>query len=110
METTVIREEVLAFVQSCQAFAEFSRYTELTTAEIEALGNLAQGLGLNLHGTLPPNETEMTKSEAAELQLRWTQQGNRPLCEHRKVKLEQTEGGEVSGTYRCTTCGEVVPT
>src|SRR3954471_19035444 len=32
--------------------------------------------------------------------LRWTQQGHLPLCEHLKVELEQTEGGDVSGTYR----------
>ena len=51
----------------------------------------------------------MTKSEAVELQLRWTRQGNLVLCEHLKVELEETEGGEVSGTYRCAACGEVVP-
>jgi formylmethanofuran dehydrogenase subunit E len=53
--------------------------------------------------------TDMTKAEADGIQLRWTKQENPPLCEHRKVELEQTEGGEVSGTYRCTTCDEVVP-
>ena len=108
METPVIREEVQVYLKACEAFVEFSRDTELTTAEIEAIGNLAQGLGLNLHRT-PLQPTDMTKSEAAEIQLKWTQQGNLPLCEHLKVELEQTEGGDVSGTYRCTTCGEVVP-
>jgi hypothetical protein len=53
--------------------------------------------------------TDMTKAEADEIQLKWTQQDNPPLCEHRKVELEQTEGGDVSGTYRCTACGQVVP-
>ena len=51
----------------------------------------------------------MTKAEAAEIQLRWAQQGNPPVCEHVHVELEEAEVGEVSGTYRCTTCGEVVP-
>ena len=108
METPVIREEVHAYLQACIAFAEFSQYNDLTTAEREAVGNLSQTLGLNLHAR-PIQSTDMTKSGAAEIQLRWTQQGNLPLCEHPKVELEQTEGREVSGTYRCTTCGEVVP-
>ena len=51
----------------------------------------------------------MTKAEAAETQRRWTQQGDLPLCEHLNVELEQTEGGDVSGPYRCTACGQVVP-
>jgi len=51
----------------------------------------------------------MTKAEAAETQGRWTQQDNPPLCEHLNVELEQPEGEDVSGTYRCTACGEVVP-
>jgi len=51
----------------------------------------------------------MTKAEAAELQKKRRQHADRPFCEHLKVELEQTEGGDVSGTYRCTTCGEVVP-
>ena len=40
MDTPVIREEVLAFAQACQTFAEFSRYNhELTLAEREAIGS-----------------------------------------------------------------------
>ena len=40
MEAPVIRDEVLAFAQSCQAFAEFSRYNnELTIAEREVIGH-----------------------------------------------------------------------
>jgi hypothetical protein len=46
----------------------------------------------------------MTKAEATEIQLRWTQQVDPPLCEHLKVELEGTEGREVSGTYRRTAC------
>ncbi len=53
--------------------------------------------------------TDMTKAEAAETQGRWTQQDNPPLCEHLHVELEQPEGEDVSGTYRCTACGQVVP-
>ena len=108
MEQPVIREEVQAYLQAGLALAEFSQSNELTTAEREAVGNLAQTLELNLH-VRSPQSTDMTKSAAAEIQLRWTQQGDLPLCEHLKVELEQTEGGEASGTYRCTTCGEVVP-
>ena len=51
METPVIREEVQAYLQACLAFAEFSRYNELMTAEREAVANLSQALGLNLHRT-----------------------------------------------------------
>jgi hypothetical protein len=47
---------------------------------------------------------DMTKAEATEIQLRWTQQVDPPLCEHLKVELEGTEGREVSGTYRRTAC------
>ena len=51
METPVIREEVQAYLQACLAFAEFSRFNELTPAEREAIGNLSHALGLNLHPT-----------------------------------------------------------
>lgn len=47
METP--REEVQAYLQASLAFAEFCRYNELTTTEREALGNLAQSLGLDVH-------------------------------------------------------------
>lgn len=47
METP--REEVQAYLQACIAFAEFCRQNELTTTEREALGNLAQSLGLDVH-------------------------------------------------------------
>ena len=33
----------------------------------------------------------MTKAEAAELQVRWTQQMDSPLCVHRKIDLERSE-------------------
>ena len=49
METPVIREEVQAYLQGSLAFAEFCRYNDLTTAEREALGNLAQTLGVSVH-------------------------------------------------------------
>ena len=51
----------------------------------------------------------MTKAEADAIQRKWTQQDHPPLCEHPQVGLEQTAGGDVSGTYRCTACGQVVP-
>jgi hypothetical protein len=60
METPVIREEVQAYLQACIAFAEFSRYNELTTAEREAIGNLSQALGLNLHRTPSPGDLLLT--------------------------------------------------
>ena len=47
METP--RAEVQAYLQACIAFAEFCRQNELTTGEREALGNLAQSLGLDVH-------------------------------------------------------------
>ena len=54
METPVIREEVQAYLRASLALVEFSRYTKLTPAEIEVIGNLAQGLGLN-HPTHAPS-------------------------------------------------------
>ena len=56
METPVIREEVQAFLQACLAFAEFSQVNELTIAEREAIGNLSQTLGFNLHRTSSPHD------------------------------------------------------
>ena len=59
METAVIRQEVQAYLQACVAFGEFSRSTELTTAEIEAIGKLSQALGLNLHRTSSPDDAPL---------------------------------------------------
>ena len=55
MEEPVIREEVQAYLQNSLAFAEFCRQNELTPAEREALGTLAQTLGLNVHPVPPSN-------------------------------------------------------
>jgi formylmethanofuran dehydrogenase subunit E len=86
----------------------------LTTFERDTVINFVRALEEEVgpFSTAPSTDnqsTGITKSEAAEIQLSWTQQGDLPVCEHHKVELEQTEGKEVSGTYRCTTCGEVVP-
>ena len=35
----------------------------------------------------------MTKAEAAELQVKWSQQMEPPLCVHRKIDLERSEEG-----------------
>jgi hypothetical protein len=51
----------------------------------------------------------MTNAEAAELQLKWIQQGDPPLCEHLKVELEYNNDSSETDTYRCTTCGRSVP-
>jgi DNA-directed RNA polymerase subunit M/transcription elongation factor TFIIS len=51
----------------------------------------------------------MTKAEAAELQVRWTQQMDSPLCVHRKIDLERSEDGYMTGNYRCLACGHSVP-
>lgn len=46
METPVIREEVVAFLQACQSFMEFTQYTLLTTAEHKAVADLVRTLGM----------------------------------------------------------------
>jgi hypothetical protein len=51
----------------------------------------------------------MTNAEAAELQLKWIQQGDSPLCEHLKVELEYNDDNSETDIYRCTTCGRSVP-
>ena len=124
MKTTVIREEVDTFTQACQALADFVHHHRLTEHECMVVVSFMRALKLEVKPPIPllspdaplwrPSptslqSTEMTKSEAAALQVKWTQHVDLPFCEHLKVELEQTEGGDVSGTYRCTTCGEVVP-
>ena len=48
MESTVIREEVQAFLQVCQGFAGFAQHDGLTTAEREAIANVVRTLGIGL--------------------------------------------------------------
>jgi hypothetical protein len=52
----------------------------------------------------------MTKTQAAELQAKWNRHVKYPrLCEHRNIDMERSEDGYVTGSYRCTTCGDAVP-
>ena len=51
----------------------------------------------------------MTKTQAAELQAKWNRQVKYPpLCEHLKVDVERNEDGYVTGSYRCTACGDAL--
>jgi hypothetical protein len=50
----------------------------------------------------------MTKAEADALQVKWTQQGDPPLCEYLKIDLERIEDGYMTGTYRYLTCGDAM--
>jgi hypothetical protein len=52
MEPTVIREEVQAFLQACQAFAGFKQFTRLTTVEHKAIDTLIRTLGSDLQPSL----------------------------------------------------------
>jgi len=49
----------------------------------------------------------MTKVQAAYLQATWNQLGS-PLCKHLKIDLERSEDGSMTGSYRCTDCGDAV--
>ena len=49
----------------------------------------------------------MTTGQAALLQATWDELGS-PLCEHRKVELERSEDGYVTGNYRCIACGDAL--
>ena len=52
----------------------------------------------------------MTNAQAAELQAKWTQQGE-PLCEHptqQFVRLARSDDGVLMGTYHCRECGEAI--
>ncbi|HXC65860.1 MAG TPA: hypothetical protein VN638_00490 [Nitrospiraceae bacterium] len=52
----------------------------------------------------------MTKNQAVELQAKWNRHVKYPpVCEHRKIDLERSEDGYLTGSYRCTTCGDAVP-
>jgi hypothetical protein len=51
----------------------------------------------------------MTNAEAAELQLKWIQQGDSPLCEHLNLEVEYNAEKSETDIYRCTTCGRAVP-
>jgi hypothetical protein len=55
------RPEVQAYLQASLAFAEFCRQNELTATEREALGNLAQSLGLDVH-RVPLSESSTSRS------------------------------------------------
>jgi hypothetical protein len=52
--------------------------------------------------------TAMTKVQAAYFQATWNELGS-PLCEHRKIDLERSEDGYVTGNYRCLACGHRSP-
>ena len=62
-------------------------------------------LGLTLHqghgGPL------MTKVQAAYLRAIWNALGS-PLCEHRKIDVERSEDGHMTGNSRCLACGYAV--
>jgi hypothetical protein len=53
----------------------------------------------------------MTKTQAAELQTKWIQQGDPPpLCEHWIQELTSSDlddQGHVLNTYHCRQCGEL---
>jgi hypothetical protein len=51
----------------------------------------------------------MTKTQAAELQAKWGQQGGTPICEHpiqEFARLVRSDEGYLMGTYHCRECGE----
>ena len=50
----------------------------------------------------------MTKAQAAEVHANWHQQGEPPICVHRKIDLERSEDGYMTGNYRCSACGDSV--
>jgi len=50
----------------------------------------------------------MTKTQAAELQAKWHQQGESPNCEHIKVELECSNDSHLTGNYHCLACGGAV--
>ena len=52
MEPTVIREEVQAFLQTCQSFTGFALYNGLTTAEREAIATVVRTLSRDFKPSL----------------------------------------------------------
>jgi hypothetical protein len=49
----------------------------------------------------------MTKVQAAYLRAIWNALGS-PLCEHRKIDVERSEDGHMTGNSRCLACGYAV--
>ena len=54
MDRHVLREEVQAFMQACQALSKFSRYNGVTSVERDAIDICVQALRLDLHHKLSP--------------------------------------------------------
>ena len=54
----------------------------------------------------------MTEEQAAELQVKWNQQGNPPpSCEHLNQEVghvAKSDNGYVTSTYHCRKCGEEI--
>lgn len=50
----------------------------------------------------------MTKTEAVRLRERWKLLKNPIKCQHRVQLVEQSDTGQLTGNYVCTTCGAVV--
>jgi hypothetical protein len=57
----------------------------------------------------------MTKTQATDLQAKWGQQGDPPLCEHPIQELacltrsdKDCLKGYLMGTYHCRECGEAI--
>ena len=55
----------------------------------------------------PLQVTDLTKVQAADLQAIWIELGS-PLCEHRRIDLERSEDGYLTGNYHCRECGETI--
>jgi hypothetical protein len=53
-------------------------------------------------------ENVMTRRQAAELRMKWNQQGNSPPCAHSRLELERSDNGYLTGHYICIVCGEAV--
>ncbi|HXC66178.1 MAG TPA: hypothetical protein VN638_02095 [Nitrospiraceae bacterium] len=53
----------------------------------------------------------MTKTQATDLQTKWKQQDQLPLCEHPIQELSRSclrDNGHLLRTYHCRECGEAI--
>jgi len=56
-------------------------------------------------------EADMTKAQAAELQVKWKQQDPLPRCEHPIQELSRSclrDDGSLLRTNHCRACGEAI--
>jgi hypothetical protein len=98
MESTM-PPDVPEFRRACDTIVRFVHaHNGLTKDEREVVMNVVRSL-----------DQDMTKAQAAELQVKWKQQDPPRLCEHPIQELSRSclrDDGHLLRTYHCRVCGD----